>query len=99
MTEFREKIFLKLFETAEIAKFTPQEYQQYEDSLKYYRDLKNSLDTAREEGREEGRLEEKKGIAKEMINKGFDISTISEITGLSKDEIEKLKKTSNDDRI
>ena len=93
--KLREKIFLKLFETAEIAKFTPQEYQQYEDSLKYYRDLKNSLDTAREEGRieglEEGKIQEKRAIAKEMLNKGLDISLISEITGLTKEEIEKLK--------
>jgi hypothetical protein len=28
---------------------------QYEDSLKVYRDLKNSLDTAREEGETKGR--------------------------------------------
>ncbi len=30
------------------------ELLSYEDSLKYYRDLKNSLDTAKEEGRMEG---------------------------------------------
>jgi len=40
-----------------IAKFTPAQIQSYEDSLKYYRDLKNSLDTAKEEGREEGCME------------------------------------------
>ncbi len=40
--KFKEKIFLKLFETAEIAKFSQQEYQEYEESLKYYRDIKNS---------------------------------------------------------
>ena len=90
--KLREKIFLKLFETAEIAKFTPQEYQQYEDSLKYYRDLKNSLDTAREEGREEGKMQRNIEIAKEMLNKGFNIDMISEITGLTKEEIEKIKK-------
>ncbi len=50
----QEKVFLQLFESAEIAKFTPKEYQDYEDSLKYYRDLKNSLDTAKEEGLIEG---------------------------------------------
>lgn len=37
----------------------------YEDSLKYYRDVKNSLDTAKEEGREEGR-EEGIEIGKEL---------------------------------
>jgi len=55
----REHIFDKLFETAEIAKFTPDQIRSYEDSLKYYRDLKNSLDTARAEGKVEGQREEK----------------------------------------
>jgi len=30
------------------------EREAYEDSLKYYRDLKNSLDTAEEEGMKKG---------------------------------------------
>ena len=46
-------------EEAEIAKFTPVELKEYEDSLKTYRNLKNSLDTAEEKGRNEGRAEEK----------------------------------------
>ncbi|MBF0200356.1 MAG: PD-(D/E)XK nuclease family transposase [Desulfamplus sp.] len=53
----QEAIFDKFFEIAEIANFDREELQKYEDSLKYYRDLKNSFDTAREEGREEGRKE------------------------------------------
>jgi len=55
--KFREQIFDKLFETAEIAKFTPEQVRSYEDSLKSYRDLKNSLDTARFEGKEAGKEE------------------------------------------
>ena len=39
----REKIFERLFEAAEIAKFNPQQVRSYHDSLKYYRDLKNSI--------------------------------------------------------
>ena len=35
-------------EEADIATFTPEELREYEDSLKTYRDLKNSLDTAEE---------------------------------------------------
>jgi predicted transposase/invertase (TIGR01784 family) len=85
--KFKENIFLKLFETAEIAKFSQQEYQEYEDSLKYYRDIKNSLDTAREEGGRKKQID----IARSMIAKGFDISIIEELTGLSKQEIETLK--------
>ena len=47
-------------EVAEIAKFTPVEQKEYEDSLKTYRNLKNSLDTAEEKG-------ETKGEAKERV--------------------------------
>lgn len=46
----QEDIFLKLFEAAQIARFTPVERQVYEDSLKSYRDLKNVMDTKVEEG-------------------------------------------------
>ena len=40
-------------EEAEIATFTPEELRENEDSLKAYRDIKNSIDTARREGNAE----------------------------------------------
>ena len=90
----KEKVFTKLFEEAEIAKFTPTELKEYEDSLKAYRDIKNSIDTALEKGREEGRAESKNlkviQIAKKMLAAGMDIDTIKNMTDLSKSEIEKL---------
>ena len=46
-------------EEAEIATFTPVELKEYEDSLKTYRDLKNSLDTAEEKGEAKGEAKEK----------------------------------------
>jgi len=81
--KLREKIFDKLFDTAEIARFTPDQVRSYEDSLKYYRDLKNSLDTAKEEGKIE--------VALEMIKAREPIEKIIKITGLSKEQIEKLR--------
>ena len=56
-TALREKIFTKLFEAASVARFTTTELREYEDSLKAYRDIKNCVDTARAEGKEEGREE------------------------------------------
>ncbi|NEO84880.1 MAG: Rpn family recombination-promoting nuclease/putative transposase [Spirulina sp. SIO3F2] len=50
----REQIFTKAFEVAEIAKFNPEQVRSYEKSLKYYRDLQNTMDTARGEGIELG---------------------------------------------
>ena len=42
------------------------------------------------EGRADGIAENKKNVAKKMLNKKIDIETIIEITGLTKEEIEKL---------
>lgn len=89
--ELREGIFEKLFEVAEIAKFSPEEVRAYEDSLKSYRDLKNSLDTAREEGREEG-IEIVLQVM-DLAKKGKTVSEISETVGINKKRaIEILKK-------
>ena len=49
-----DKVFDRLFEEAKIAKFTPQEMREYEASKKAYRDIKNSIDTAKQEGLAEG---------------------------------------------
>jgi predicted transposase/invertase (TIGR01784 family) len=100
--KLQDRIFQKLFEAAEIARFSPEERIAYEDSLKYYRDLKNVVDTSREEGIVEG-MEKglKKGmekgmekrnyeIAKKMKEKGMSYAEISEMTGLDDNEINNL---------
>ena len=56
-TYLRNEVFNRLFSQAEIAHFDKKELKAYEDSLKAYRDIKNSLDTAKEEGRAEGLAE------------------------------------------
>ena len=89
--KLRERVFEKLFATAEIAKFTPDQVRSYEDSLKYYRDMKNSLDTAKEEGREAGREEMAIEIAKELLKNNVSIEVISSSTGLTRDQIESLR--------
>lgn len=98
MATIEDKVFDRLFKEAEIATFTPEELREYEDSLKAYRDIKNSIDSARREGRAEGRaeglaeghVEEKKVIARKMKSKGFSASDISEMTGLTEEEIRTL---------
>lgn len=85
--KLRESIFERVFETAEIAKFTPEQVRSYEDSLKYYRDLKNSLDTAKEEGRAEEKIE----TAKKALQSGLSVEVIAQITGLTKEEVEQLR--------
>ena len=67
-----EKRYIK----AEIAKFTPQEMREYETSKMAYRDIKNSVDTAKREGKQEGLAEgieigREKGM-KEGMEKGME---------------------------
>jgi predicted transposase/invertase (TIGR01784 family) len=88
--KLQDKIIERLFEAAEIAKFTPEEREAYEESLKNYRDLKNVVDTSREEGYREGLDKRNIEIAKNMKNDGEPIEKIVKYTGLSKEEISKL---------
>ena len=91
----QERVFKRLFETAEIARFSESEMRDYEESLKNLRDLGNVLNTAKEEGRKEGREEgERKRsfeIARNLLQAGIAEDVIAATTGLSIEEIQNLK--------
>jgi len=85
----RERVFEKLFQVAEIAQFTREEYLAYEDSLKYYRDLKNSLDTARDEGVKQ----EKDAFIQGLLQKGvLSIAEIAELARTTVPYVEEIQK-------
>ena len=58
-----------------------------------YRDIKNSIDTAKEEGREEGVAKEKLATAKRLLGMGLTQEQVAKGTGLSIEEIERLVQT------
>ena len=90
-----DKVFDRLFEEAEIAKFTPQEMREYETSKMAYRDIKNSVDTAKREGiaegMEKGMNQKALDIARNMLADGVDLNLIMKYSGLTQEQIEKLK--------
>ena len=86
----QERVFTRLFEQAEIARFTPDESRIYEESLKQYRDMSNTIASAERRGENKGRKDAKHEDARKMIAKGYPITEIADITGLSPEEIEKL---------
>ncbi len=96
--KLQEKVFEKLFSEAEIAKLKPEDMKAYEESLKVYRDNENTMDyaisTAVKEAVKEAVREAIKErdieIVQRMKQKGIDIQTIIETTGLTKKEIEEL---------
>ncbi len=98
----QERVFDRLFEAAEIAKFTRTERSEYWDSLKNFRDWYSVISTAESKGRKEGREEGlKKGLEEgreeERIRNainfkklGVAAEVIAQATGLSEEEIDKL---------
>ncbi len=74
--------------------------KEYEDSLKAYRDVKNSIDTALEKGREEGMAKglakgmekEKIATARRLLSMGLSEEQVSTATELPLEEIQKLRK-------
>ena len=82
----QEKVFTKLFEQAEIARFSPDERRGYEDSVKAYRDINNAINTAKAEAKAEANIE----TAIKMKSDGVSTELIVKYTGLSAEEIEAL---------
>ena len=82
---------------AEIAKFTPQEMREYETSKMAYRDIKNSVDTAKREGieigRAEGKHEANTETAQRLLAMGLSAEQVSKATQLPLEIIKNLSNT------
>jgi len=86
----------------EYSRLSPEERRAYDKYVDIRRSNRSTIYTAKLEGKAEGKIEGKaegeaigeargvKKTAKNMKDKGFDVAVISEVTGLSVEEIEKL---------
>lgn len=90
--KLQEKIFQRLFDAAEIAKFTLEEKEQYEESLKSYRDLKNVIDTSFGEGKIEEKIQ---GIIKALKRGKLSIEEIAEDFSTTVEFVLKVKEDNN----
>jgi len=102
-----KRVFGLIFDIGEVAKLTSEGKMAYDASLKHKRDAENTYSTAQRLGHDRGLKEGlqeglKEGIAQgqhqkaiEMAVKlksmGLSVDQIAEATGLTIDEIEKLK--------
>lgn len=102
----REAVFTRLFEQAEIAKFSSKEIRDYRESQKDYWDMYAVTETAEKKGRAEGlaegraegraeglaegRNERTVEIARKMKQSGMDNASIMQFTGLSEDALRDL---------
>ena len=74
-----------------IMKQVEERYISFEASKMAYRDIKNSVDTAKREGIAEGMNQKALDIARNMLADGVDINLIMKYSGLTQEQIEKLK--------
>ncbi|WP_298641307.1 Rpn family recombination-promoting nuclease/putative transposase [uncultured Prevotella sp.] len=94
----QERVFTRLFEQAEISKFSSDELRMYEDSVNAFRDIVNAIRSAekkkfaegRAKGLAEGRAEGLAEIVRAMLAKGMAKDLIAELTGMSVDDINRL---------
>lgn len=92
-------IFQKLIEECKISKLSNMEKEEYEKSIFEYEDVQDAIACAREDGVEEGfekgmekgLVAGKKQLVLNMLAYGLDTEIISASTGLSKDEIFRMK--------
>lgn len=98
----QDRVFQKLFEQAEIARYSESERWQYFESQKEYWDNYSIMTTALKkgraegkaeglaEGRAEGRAEEKLENARNLKANGVPVELIAKSLGLAEEEVEKL---------
>ena len=103
----QDRIFEKVFEQAEIAKYTPEERREYEASIKNYWDYYSTMKTAiekgvaqgraegmeqgLEKGRAEGRVEERMSNARGLKENGVPVDVIAKSLHLTAEEIAELQ--------
>ena len=92
--ELNDPYLKKAINVLSVMNFTPEEREAYEDHLKWLRIEANTIRNYEQRGEIRGRAEgeNKKAIeiAKKMLSKNHSISDISDLTGLSPEEISKL---------
>ena len=93
-TELSENCFQRLFESAKIANFTPDERVNYLENQKMRFDYENVMEYAKEQARDEGlaegRAEGKREMAKNLLKENVPVDFICRVTGLSQEEIQGL---------
>ena len=101
-TKETDPIFKKLFEASRLSNLNEEEMEEYKKSVSEYQDVQDAISYASKQseakgeakglkkGRKAGQAEAKRAMATEMLKKGIPLGMVSEITGLSEDEIKAL---------
>lgn len=93
----RKSVFDKLEKIVDIAALTKEDRIKYDESIKVYRDNLATIEYAEQKGMEKGRKEVEKGrreaneaTARNLKKLGVPIPVITDATGLSEEEVDRL---------
>ena len=86
----RKAVFEKLEQIVDIAAMSKEDRMKYDESIKVYRDQLVMMEFERQQGKAEGREEERLEIARNMKTMGFALDQIAMATKLPLKTIEKL---------
>ncbi len=86
-----EPVLRKAMDTLEFLSQDAEARRLYEMRQKFLHDEASMLAGAREEGEAIGEHKKAIEVAKKLLAKGTDIAAIADISGLSEEEIERLK--------
>ena len=84
------QIFTKIFDVTELYNMDQDTRDKVLANMTTERDLRNQMTYAREEGREEGHVEERAKNAKNLRDLGVDPEIIAKANGLTVEEIQNL---------
>ena len=79
----KDAVFQRLASIAEVSALSKEDRQKYDESLRKFRDTISVMEGQYLEGEKKSLIE----VARKMKAKAFDIETITEITGLTAEEI------------
>ncbi|MHB1681227.1 MAG: Rpn family recombination-promoting nuclease/putative transposase [Bacilli bacterium] len=80
----------KAIKTLEQLSEDPETRRLYEERQRALRVYESEMEDAREEGMEKGREEARREVARVMLARGMDVALVSEVTGLSLEEVQGL---------
>ena len=86
----QDAVFQKLASIADVASLNKKERDAYDENLRKYRDTIAVMEGQYLEGMEKGMVKANADNARKMKEKGYSIKDITDITGLTTEEIERL---------
>ncbi|MEM6830071.1 MAG: Rpn family recombination-promoting nuclease/putative transposase [Bacteroidota bacterium] len=90
--ELKEDVFEKVAEVAMVANLTREQFNEYQKSVKVYRDLNNVLDHSYSKGVEKGGNQKEIAFVLRLYEKGKSVEEIADLIGLPVDRAEQILK-------